>query len=269
MEKQRPFLKWAGGKYRCLDTIISSLPEGKRLIEPFAGSGVVFLNANYPAYLIADGNQDLVHLYQYVKQEGQTFINDCERLFCSNTNQAEAYYTLRKEFNVCKDTRQRALLFLYLNRHGYNGLCRYNLSGGYNVPFGQYKKPYFPRDELYQFYLKSQQTDIIKDDFRATFLRAEAGDVIYCDPPYVPLSKTSNFSSYTSHKFGEKEQIILADLAREASHKGITVVISNHDTPFTREHYKGSAIISFPVKRNISCHPQARPDVRELIAIFN
>lgn len=268
MLKVRPFLKWAGGKYRCLDQVLSSLPRGNRLIEPFTGSGVVFLNTHYPNYLLAEGNADLVNLYHCLQQEGLSFIASCEEYFSSDTNQEKTYYELRKKFNESTDQRERSLIFLYLNRHGYNGLCRYNHGGGYNVPFGRYKKPYFPRNELQAFHLKAQTTEIIESDFQATFLRAKAGDVIYCDPPYAPLSKTSNFSSYTSKAFGEKEQIILATLAKKAVNLGATVIISNHDTAFTRHHYKGSRIHSFPVKRSISCNTESRVDVRELIAIF-
>lgn len=268
MAKVRPFLKWAGGKYRCLDQILSSLPHGKRLIEPFTGSGVIFLNANYPSYLLGEGNVDLIHLFHHVQNEGESFIQDAQKYFCEANNHEAVYYDLRNQFNLSTNKRERALLFLYLNRHGYNGLCRYNLSGGYNVPFGRYKKPYFPLTELMQFHLKSKNSTIQHNDYQTTFLNAEQGDVIYCDPPYVPLSKTSNFSSYTSKKFGEAEQLILARLAKEAANRGIAVVISNHDTPFTRLHYKGSKIHSFPVQRNISCNSQTRIHARELIAIF-
>ncbi len=268
MIKIRPFLKWAGGKYRCLDMILASLPKGDRLIEPFTGSGVVFLNTDFPNYLLAEGNADLVNLYLCLQKEGPSFIESCEGFFSYETNQEKNYYDLRKKFNESTDKRERSLIFLYLNRHGYNGLCRYNQRGGYNVPFGRYKKPYFPLNELHAFHLKTQTIEIIESDFKDTFLRAKKGDIIYCDPPYAPLSKTSNFSSYTSKGFGEKEQIILVNLAKEAASLGATVIISNHDTPFTRHHYKGSTIRSFPVKRSISCNTHSRVDVRELIAIF-
>jgi DNA adenine methylase len=268
MIKKRPFLKWAGGKYRCLEHILPCLPKANRLIEPFAGSGVVFLNANYDNYTLADKNQDLIYLYQYVQKEGDSFINYCEKLFTPYNNCNKIYYQLRTHFNQCVEERERAALFLYLNRHGYNGLCRYNLKGQYNVPFGRYKKPYFPRQELINFHLKSQMATLVCTDFHNTFAHAQAGDVIYCDPPYAPIDQLSNFSSYTQIKFGEKEQIMLAELARDASKRGIPVIISNHDTPFTRLHYKTSRIKSFSVRRNISCNKSGRHLIKELIAVF-
>ena len=268
MIKIKPFLKWAGNKYRCLDNILSSLPKANRLIEPFTGSGAIFINVNYPRYLLADDNKDLIDLFHYLQQEGNVFITYCEQFFSAINNSAAEYYHLREQFNHCADPRQRAAMFLYLNRHGYNGLCRYNLKGGYNVPFGRYKKPYFPRVEMLYFHQKSQHTAFVHGDFRQTFMKAKPGDLIYCDPPYAPLPQTSNFSTYTNKKFGEAEQIALAQLAQDAVNRGITVVISNHDTDFTRHHYRFSKIKSFPVKRSISCRPENRIAVQELLAVF-
>lgn len=159
-------------------------------------------------------------------------------------------------------------MFLYLNRHGYNGLCRYNQQGIYNVPFGLYVKPYFPEIEMRYFYQKAQQATFTQNDFRETFMLAQAGDVIYCDPPYAPLVQRSNFSTYTQKKFGEKEQIILADLARMSAARGISVIISNHDTEFTRQQYFDAEIKAFEVKRSINCLGGNRGSAKELLAVF-
>lgn len=268
MIKIKSFLKWAGNKYRCLDHIVSSLPRANCFIEPFAGSAAVFLNVQYPYYLLAEANQDLVYLFQSLQRDGERFINDCETLFDPANNEETQYYRLRQQFNECTDPKQRAAIFLYLNRHGYNGLCRYNQSGGYNVPFGRYLRPHFPRAEMLFFHQKSQYVTFMHSDFRQTFSKALPGDLIYCDPPYAPIEQRSNFSSYTNKKFGEAEQILLAELAIDAANRGITVAISNHDTSFTRYHYRDSDLISFPVLRSISCNPKNRTSVQELLAIF-
>jgi len=268
MAKQRPFLKWAGGKYRCIENILPHLPKARRLVEPFTGSGAIFLNTLYPEYLLADGNQDLVNLYQQLQQEGPGFIDDCETYFNDCTNQSEQYYQYRNNFNQCDNNKLRALLFVYLNRHCYNGLCRYNLKGNYNVPFGRYKKPYFPRAELLYFYQKSQQVIFKQADFCETFSNTQPGDIIYCDPPYAPINQTSNFSAYTQKKFGEEEQILLANLAQDSAKQGIPVIISNHDTEFTRHHYRRSKIISFSVRRSINCNSSERKFIKELVAVF-
>jgi DNA adenine methylase len=268
MVKKRPFLKWAGNKYRALDSILDSFPVSKRLIEPFVGSAAVFINTDYQSYLLGEENQDLICLYSYLKKEGDKFINYCKQFFIPDNNTETEYYYLRKQFNECKCSRRRAALFLYLNRHGYNGLCRYNNQGIYNVPFGRYIKPYFPYLEMQYFFQKIQKAQLVNGDFSDTFKLAMPGDVIYCDPPYSPIDQESNFTSYVSKKFGSKEQIILSELAMESASKGVTVIISNHDTEFTRHHYRHSEIKSFQVRRNISCKVNSRGNARELLAIF-
>ena len=268
MTKVRPFLKWAGNKFRCIETILNSFPTTERLIEPFTGSGAVFVNSQFNQYLLGEENNDLVTLFNYLQAEGEDFINYCASFFCSENNSANKYYKFREQFNQNIDPKEKSALFLYLNRHGYNGLCRYNQTGLYNVPFGLYAKPYFPRNEMNYFYQKSSKATFIHSDFRNTFAQAKPGDLIYCDPPYVPLSSSANFSAYTNKRFGEQDQIDLANLAREAAEKGIVVIISNHDTEFTRHHYSQSEIRSFPVKRSISCKGSNRYPAQELIAIF-
>lgn len=269
MHHTKPFLKWAGGKYRIIEHILNALPPGSRLVEPFTGSGAIFLNAPHMQFLLADVNPDLVNLYQFVKNEGAAFIDYCELLFCEQNNHSDSYYQFRLKFNQSAlGSRLRAALFLYLNRHGYNGLCRYNLSGKYNVPFGHYVKPYFPKHELLYFHKKSQDAEFFQGDFKTTMLQARQGDVVYCDPPYVPLSKTSSFTAYTQTKFNESEQIILAKLAQNLANNGIPVVISNHDTRFTRDLYQQASIQSFSVQRQISCKGQSRLSVQEIIAVF-
>lgn len=265
----RPFLKWAGSKYSCLNLILGSFPTANRLVEPFTGSAALFNNTDYPNYLLAEENQDLVSLFQYLKTEGELFIRWCKTFFSPENNCSVRYYEFREQFNQSTNTRERAALFLYLNRHGYNGLCRYNQQGRYNVPFGRYEKPYFPEEEMRFFYKKSAQATIIRSDFRETFKHARDGDLIYCDPPYAPLVQTSNFSAYTNKAFGETEQIILANLARESTLRGITVIISNHDTKFTREQYYNAEIKSFYVNRRISCKAGKRSPAKELLAIFS
>lgn len=269
MIKIRPFLKWAGSKYNCLDKILPFIPPGKRLIEPFAGSGVVFMNTSYSAHLLAESNMDLINLFNTLQQQGNTFIDLCHNYFSPEYNIKDRYYQIRNHFNQTVYTEQRAALFLYLNRHGYNGLCRYNSKGGYNVPFGLYTKPYFPRKEMELFHVKSQQAQFIHQDFRKTFECAERGDVIYCDPPYVPASAKTKLLPYNQKLFTNEDQIELTELAKETAAKGIPVILSNHDTEFTRYHYRNAKIKSFPVARFINCQSALRQPVKELIAIFS
>lgn len=269
----RPFLKWPGGKYRLVNQLKTHLPNRKYLIEPFVGAGALSVNVEHPLLVINDLNPDLINLYKHLKCSGTTLIRDARRFFTTRYNEKKAYYQLRKKFNTCRDEWERALLFLYLNRHGYNGLCRYNLKGGYNVPFGAYKNPYFPEDELKHFHSRIQNASLHCQDY-GTFLDSWSDhpqikqSVIYCDPPYIPLSQTANFTSYAGQRFTEAEQIRLAHYAEMLSRKGAIVLISNHDTPFTRKLYQKATLHSVSVTRSISCKGSSRQKIAELIACF-
>jgi DNA adenine methylase len=266
---QRPFLKWAGNKYRVLEKIHPLLPRGKRLIEPFAGSGALFLNSDFQRYLLMDCNNDLISLYNILKQDGAGFIDYCAQYFTPATNREERYYKLRAQFNNSDDPYLRAALFIYLNRHGYNGLCRYNADGGFNVPFGQYKKPRMPAREMLGFHHKARHASFKLGDFAQTLKSARPGDVVYCDPPYAPLSASANFTSYHSSEFGLDAQARLAQLAGQTAQRGIPVLISNHDTPYTRELYQqADIIVNFQVQRSISCNGQQRRSAGELLALY-
>lgn len=269
-KKHRAFLKWAGGKYGLSDVIAKILPKGECLIEPFVGAGSIFLNTDYSKYILNDINQDLINLYIILQTKPDEFIQDARSLFSEENNQSEVYYQFRKEFNESDDSYFRSLVFLYMNRHGYNGLCRYNKSGGYNVPFGKYKRPYFPEEELNFFADKAQQATFVCEGYRKTFNRAKAGDVIYCDPPYVPLSKTASFTSYSGNGFGLDEQADLANAAEEVSaEKLAAVLISNHDTIWTRKIYEhASKTKSIKVARTISQKGSQRKKVAELLALY-
>jgi len=264
----KPFLKWAGGKYRILNHIKRVLPAGKRLIEPFAGSGAVFLNTDYDTYLLADANPKLINLYLQLQKKGPAFIDACEEYFTPEYNNEVAFYTLRDSFNASRSVRHKAALFVYLNRHCFNGLCRYNGKGKFNVPFGRYQAPYFPRKEMLAFHEKSKKAVIRLADFRDTMDSAKAGDVVYCDPPYVPLSATANFTDYASGGFGMKEQAELAKRVKKLQARGVTVVISNHDTEFTQKAYAKAQILSFKVQRFISCDGANRGKAGEVLAVF-
>ena len=270
--KSRPFLKWAGGKYRLTDEINRLLPKRKQcLVEPFVGAGAVFLNSYFERYILADINPDLIHLFNIVKQDVEGYIQACKPVFFHpDANTESYYYTKRQEFNQSTDVFQRAVLFLYLNRFGFNGLCRYNSKNEFNVPFGAYKTHYFPEEELRFFAAKAQSAVFICADFQQTFQMADEDCVIYCDPPYAPISQNSNFTNYSGNEFSIAHQRDLANLAKDTvKQRNVQVVISNHDTPFTREIYQGAKIRRLKVQRSISQAPHKRVKVRELIAVFN
>ncbi|EGA64094.1 Dam family site-specific DNA-(adenine-N6)-methyltransferase [Vibrio brasiliensis] len=269
MKKQRAFLKWAGGKYGLVEDIQRHLPEARKLVEPFVGAGSVFLNTDYEQYLLADINPDLINLYNLLKSNPQEYISEAKRWFCAENNRKEAYLDIRQQFNATDDVMYRSLAFLYMNRFGFNGLCRYNKKGGFNVPFGSYKKPYFPEAELEFFAEKAKKATFVCEGYHETFKRARKGSVVYCDPPYAPLSNTANFTSYAGNGFSLDDQAALADVAeRAAVERGIPVLISNHDTTLTRRLYHGAELNVVKVKRTISRNGAGRNKVDELLALF-
>lgn len=263
---QKPFLKWAGGKVKLAERIKEMLPPGKRLIEPFVGAGSIFLNTEYDSYVLSDVNSDLTTLYEKLSEPG--FIEYVKTFFTGEFNSQAEYTRLRTEFNTTTDKTYKSALFIYLNRHCFNGLCRYNKSGGFNVPYGKYESPYFPENELKNFKEKSTAVVFKNQDFRVTMNEAQPGDVVYCDPPYVPVSETANFTSYAAGGFSMKDQLELRDLAIQLSEKGIPVVISNHSTAWTTEHYSTAMITEFDVQRNISAKGDSRNKAKELLALF-
>lgn len=248
--------------------ITAGLPQKNRLLEPFVGSGAVFLNTNYDEYLLNDINSDLINLYKIIKREGLQFIDYAASFFGKNNNNEKKYYQWREYFNECDNKVERAALFIYFNRHGYNGLCRYNLSGGFNVPFGRYNNPQFPRHALIEFSHKAQKAKFYCQDFEHFLKKSREHDVIYCDPPYVPLSKTANFDSYSKQAFTLDDQTRLANVAQQLCSENRQVLISNHDTQLTRELYQDAKLKHFPVMRRISCKANNRKAVKELLALY-
>lgn len=265
--RSRPFLKWAGGKYRLLDKLAPHL-KGRKLIEPFVGAGAVFLNLHFEHYLLGDINPDLINMYGFLKKERQRFINYAQSFFTEENNTQQRYLQFRDEFNRGLKGRRRAAIFIYLNRHGFNGLCRYNQSGGFNVPFGRYVKPYFPKKEMLHFLQHSKKARFVCGDFSSLMNRSRRGDVVYCDPPYVPLSPTASFTSYAAQGFSYDQQVELAYKAQHLAGRGVKVVISNHDNAITRQIYQDALIESFAVRRFISCDGKKRGSAKELLAIY-
>lgn len=265
----KPFLKWAGGKSRALPYILPHLPKGRRLIEPFVGSGAVFLNTDYEEYLLCDTNQDLINLYEGIKRDPEIILGLAYPCF-SGGNNAEVYYGIRDFLNESfRVGSVAAAYFIYLNKHCFNGLCRYNKKGEFNVPFGKYKSPTLPEKEILFFAEKAKKAEFRLMDFEETFKLAEKGDVIYCDPPYVSQNDSNSNFNYGAKPFGDAEQTRLAELAEDAAQQGIDVIISNHNTLVTRYMYKNASHLEFfDVKRSISCKGDKRQDAQELLAIY-
>lgn len=267
----KPFLKWAGGKYKLVSFIENNFPKTakrKRLIEPFCGSAALSLSLEFDEYLLNDINSDLINLYQVLQKEKQGFIDYTKQFFTVENNTEQAFLSLRDLFNQSANIEERSALFIYLNRHSFNGLCRYNSKGKFNVPFGRYKSPYFPEIELQEFVKKSDRIKLSCADFHVVFNQVQAEDIIYCDPPYVPLSETASFTAYSQNGFNLQEQKDLANYSEITAKKSEIVLISNHDTQFTRNIYANAKLSFVEVQRNIAAKSESRKKIGELLAIY-
>ncbi len=266
---RRPFLKWAGGKYSLLPDLDRLIPAGKRLVEPFVGGGSVFLNSEKHEYfLLADVNADLINLYQMLEVD---HIRVCSlaRMLFERANSEKAYKELRDEFNNQRmGAPERAAAFLFLNRHCFNGLIRYNRDGFFNVGWGKYEAPYFPEIEIKAFKQKSHKCVFLNAGYRRTLALAGEGDVVYCDPPYEPLPGTAGFTNYAAGGFSWADQISLAESCVAAHQRGAKVLISNSTAPRVIELYEqhGFTLHHVRGRRAISSKGSARETAKDIVA---
>ncbi len=269
-EFERSIFKWAGGKFGVLEQIFRYLPEGKRLIEPFVGGGAVFMNAGYQENLLNDVNADLINFYKTLQREAHSLITLAHRFF-QDYNTQEGYLAVRNAFNKqVYDDLHRAAAFLFLNRHCFNGLTRYNQAGEFNVGYGKYKTPYFPLQEMEAFLGAEGRSEFVCGDFAAVIEAAGEGDVIFCDPPYEPLPNTEGFTNYSGHDFKFEEQKRLVSLLTDAHRRGAKVLITNSGAPNIRELYHDSGFRVEPLfaRRSVSCKGDTRGVAHDVLAVL-
>lgn len=262
----RPFLKWAGGKSKLAARISEVLPKASCLVEPFVGAGSIFLNTDFDHYVLCDINPDLINTFSQLKNQPSQFIADAQALFVPANNTDAMFRQLKAKFNSTSDKYEKALLFVYLNRFCFNGLCRYNKSGEFNVAFGKYKDPYFPAEEMAAFAVRLERAELYCRGFEITFKKLPSDSVVYCDPPYLPASDTANFTAYSAEGFGIVHQRYLAHLAKTCA---VPVIISNADTAQSRALYTGAELQFFDVQRSISCSTDNREKAQELLAVYS
>lgn len=271
----KPFLKWAGNKYPLRNEIVPVLSKpGKRYIEPFVGSGAIYrqVRSLYESHWLNDKNEDLMNVYGDLAFRSRELLLILSCYFTESTNTKETYLSLRKLFNQTPHNLLRSALFIYLNRHGFNGLTRYNSKGEFNVPFGKYKQPYYPDYAIQDWglVLKQDQPILTTLDFEEVLDETGEGDIIYCDPPYYPTSETSSFTGYVNGwRVGEDDQR-LAVAARAAYDRGAWVVVSNSNTQFIRDlyGYREGKFTEVSAKRSIAANGSSRGKVTELLITF-
>lgn len=255
-------LKWVGSKSRIIPQLLRHLPKGKRLVEPFAGSCSVMLNTDYDEYLIADVNPDLIAFYKAIAANPYDVI-DWARLLFEKYNHEAGYYDNRDSFNHNDDPAWRPALFLYLNRHCFNGLCRYNKAGAFNVPYGKYKQPYFPEVEILAFAEKSKRATFVTASYLETLSMVRPGDVVYCDPPY--LTESDNFTAYHGSGFNHMDHGKLARQLRKLALKVVPVIASNSDLPAVHSFYQGFDFVRLNAPRSVGAAAASQKTAAELI----
>jgi DNA adenine methylase len=272
MFEAKPFMKWAGGKTQLLEKILGVFPAKIRTYyEPFVGGGAVFFKVatqkRFERAVINDWNQELVNCYRTIRD----FPTDLIKQLTELRYDREVFANLRKLKPEDLEPVQRAARTIYLNKTGFNGLYRVNRAGAFNVPFGKFKTPpkIFEEGVIRgcSEALNDRFVSIQATDFAPICGDAEKGDLVYFDPPYVPVNATSDFTSYTSKGFGIEEQERLARLFTSLAKKGATVVLSNSDTELVRKLYAGFNLIEVLARRNINSKGDKRGPITELLVV--
>lgn len=267
----KPLLKFLGGKRQLLPEIRRHVPVSfGRYFEPFVGGGAVFFDLLPVVAQISDSNAELINTYEAVRDDVEAVILALSEH--AREHSEEHYYAVRSQ----RPESQTAVAarMIYLNRTCFNGLYRVNRKGGFNVPFGRYDNPTIcDADNLRACARALRGVAITWGDFEATLGRVGSdgerlpvrGDFVYCDPPYVPVNATSNFTSYTAVGFSMADQDRLASCARRLKGAGVHVLLSNADLPNVRKLYDGFEVRSVKARRNINSKGGKRGDVGELL----
>ena len=275
----QPFLKWAGGKRALLSEIRDRTPSftGK-YIEGFLGAGAVLFDQDpHRRKVISDYNNDLIEVYEVIRDEPKQLL----KALRSHSNTSEHYYAVRawdREPGFLKRNKvQRAARFIFLNKTNYNGLNRVNASGQMNVPFGKQSNPDFIQEAVIlsvSDFLNQRNkrgdllTTLLSGDYRKALHKARAGDWVYLDPPYAPISVTSSFVGYATGGFTVQDQTDLRDEIVKLTERGIPVLLSNSDVPLIRELYRDAGIFDIEgvsVRRAIAASTASRGRVSEVL----
>jgi len=279
-----PLLKWAGGKKMVLPFIVprflntKMLMDGNTYIEPFLGSGCVAMSLNFPRMILSDKNIKLMNFHEQVKQRPDKLYRKIMKYvdryaLCKTIEEQEKfYYEARKKYNSLILTKGNGILhaslFWFLNKTGFNGMYRETKSGDFNIPFG---KRDCPIPSLNHFKIVSSilhNSDLLHKPFDAVCEMSKKGDIVYLDPPYIPISKTSSFSSYLRYGFDENDHKKLCRIMNDLSSMGVYVVMSNSNCSATMEIYgklKGFVFTEVETQRFISGKSSGRKKITELV----
>ncbi|BCR21889.1 Modification methylase DpnIIA [Borrelia sp. HM] len=263
----KPILKWAGGKTNLLKSILDNIPLiFNNYIEPFVGGGALFFALNLQNSIINDINSNLINFYKEIAYNLDNFLLGIEQ-YNHIPLTKEHYLNIRNSFNNANLTNlEKACIFLYLNKTCYNGLYRENSKGQFNTPFGQYKKISFYEVKNLQFASRLlRSVRILSTDFFYLLNFIERDDFVYLDPPYIPCSKTSNFTNYSRYGFDFKMHEKLLHFCDNIDQIGAKFLLSNSYTNSSLKLYKNYNVIFVDSKRVINSNPVGRGSIKEIL----
>jgi DNA adenine methylase len=259
----KPFLKWAGGKRQLLPVIRANLPAAfSRYHEPFVGGGAVFFDLAPKRAVLSDANDELVNCYRIVRDRAQELVAALR----GHVYEKDHYYRIRAWDPAALDAVQRAARTIYLNKAGFNGLYRVNSKGIFNVPFGRHKNPAICDEaNLLACSAQLKGAEIARRRFEEVLGEASAGEFVYFDPPYIPVSRTANFTAYSDLKFEAEDQERLARTFEELAGRGVHVMLSNSDVAWVRERYARFRVTEVLATRSVNSVSSSRGLIGELL----
>lgn len=260
----RPFLKWAGGKTKLIPQYSHYFPRKfATYYEPFLGGGAIFFHLLPRRAVLFDINPELVNVYCCVRDRVDELI---QQLQDHRDRHCQDYYYFIRACTFSSEL-ERAARMIYLNKTCFNGLYRENSKGQFNVPMGRYKNPgIFDPDLLYAVAIALQNAEIAVAPFETVLNYAHSSqDFVYFDPPYYPISTTSNFTAYNRHAFKPQDQIRLRDTVVELAKRGVQVMVSNSDCPFIHDLYQGFNLYPILAARSINSNGKRRGKITELV----
>jgi DNA adenine methylase len=266
-----PFLKWAGGKRQLVPQLLNHLPPRyNRYYEPFVGAGALLMTLQPKRATINDSNEELINCYKVIKYQVDDLIHDLH----THQNHADYFYQIRawdrhQDF-ASKSHVQRASRVIFLNKTCYNGLFRVNSRGEFNAPFGRYKRPNIVDQTVLRAvsdYFNRSDLTILNQDFAQAVADAEAGDFIYFDPPYDPLSETASFTAYGANGFNREEQKRLKAVVDALDQKGCKIMLSNACTDFICDLYQGYRQERVQAARAINSNALKRGKIDEILVM--
>jgi DNA adenine methylase len=261
----RPFVKWVGGKRQLLPHLLKYVPPAYgTYFEPFVGGGALYFSVRPAVAVLSDNNARLVRTYRGIRDDVERVI----RILRTYRFDRPFFTELRNlDVDSAESDAEVAAWFIYLNKMGYNGLYRVNQKNRFNVPFGDYKNPNVcDAPTLRACSQALRAVEIVHGDFREVAERAKAGDFVYFDPPYVPLSVTSSFTSYTADGFGMEEHRGLRDLALRLRSRDVHVLLSNSSAQTVRELYADEfKILEVKATRMVNSKATERGHITELL----